>query len=261
MSEGYVYDHAWTDERIRLEGLEFALDPGTREHLIRLGVGPGSRCLEIGAGGGSIAFWLTERASPGGEVVAIDLETDFLEREAARHPGLRALKLDITTTDPPSGFDLVHARYLVEWLPDKLLALQRMVAALRPGGVLLDEEPDWITMYEAVEPLALRRVVRAAMQYLESTSPVEVNYGRRVLNDLSAVGLVNTTAEARCQVIRGKSPPASGFLRLTLLKLGAALLREKSVTETEFSAALEALEDSTRTFYMPMTVAAWGWRT
>jgi trans-aconitate methyltransferase len=73
MSQDYVYDHAWTQERIRLAGLEI-------------------------------------------------------------------LRHDITAEDLPTGFDLVHARYLVEWLPNKRQALTRMVAALRPGGVLLVEE-------------------------------------------------------------------------------------------------------------------------
>ena len=79
MGRGYAYDHAWARERERLAGLEAALDPGTREHLTRLGVGPGKRCLEIGAGGGSVAFWLAERVAPGGTVVATDIETSFLE--------------------------------------------------------------------------------------------------------------------------------------------------------------------------------------
>src|SRR5262249_37387756 len=55
---GYAYDHAWTEERIRLAGLESALDEGTRVHLQRLGAGPGRRCIEIGAGGGAVALWL-----------------------------------------------------------------------------------------------------------------------------------------------------------------------------------------------------------
>jgi len=36
MGDGYAYDHAWMDKRVRLAGLETALDPGTREHLRKL---------------------------------------------------------------------------------------------------------------------------------------------------------------------------------------------------------------------------------
>src|SRR5882672_9402226 len=41
MTKDYAYAHGWAEERIRLAGLETALDPGTRSHMTRLGVGPG----------------------------------------------------------------------------------------------------------------------------------------------------------------------------------------------------------------------------
>jgi hypothetical protein len=51
MTAGYVFDQAWTLERTRLAGLEAALDAGSRQHLARLGAGPGSRCLEASSPG------------------------------------------------------------------------------------------------------------------------------------------------------------------------------------------------------------------
>jgi SAM-dependent methyltransferase len=260
VSGGYAYDHAWTEERLRLAGLESALDDGTRAHLQRLGVGPGRRCIEIGAGGGAMALWLAGRVAPDGKVIATDLETDFLQADAAAYPTLEVLRHDITVEDLPTGFDLVHARWLTEWLPDKRQALRRMVGALRPGGVLLDEEPDFVTVYEAAEPPALRRVVRQAMRYLEATCPVDCQYGRRLLDDLTAVGLIDTGAEGRCPVVRGGSPPAAHFLRLTLDKLKPALFADRAVTVAEYAEAVAALEDPARTIIMPMTIAAWGRR-
>src|SRR5437870_9569540 len=97
----------------------------------------------------------------------------------------------------PTGFDVVHTRWLVEWLPDKRLALQRMAAALRPGGVVLIEEPDFVTIYGAGESAALRHAVIAAMRHLETTCPVEVEYGRRALEDLTAVGLIDVGHRGR----------------------------------------------------------------
>jgi SAM-dependent methyltransferase len=261
MTQDYFYDHTWTQERIRLAGLEAALDQGTHQHLTRLGAGPGRRCLEIGAGGGAVAFWLAERVAPHGVVVATDVQTDFLAAEAARYPNLEVLRHDITTEDLPTGFDLVHARWLLEWLPDKREALGRMKAALRPGGVLIVEEPDFVTIFGTAEPPALRAVITRAMRYLESTCPIEVEYGRRVLDDLTAVGLVNVAAEGRASVVRGGSPPAAHFLGLTLEKLRGPLLKDGAVTEAEFVEAISALQDPAVTVVMPMTVAAWGWRT
>jgi SAM-dependent methyltransferase len=187
------------------------------------------------------------------------ISTEFLEAESTGHTNLEILRHDITVEDLPGGFDLVHARWLIEWLPDKRLALKRMIAALRPRGVLLDEEPDWVNIFNAAKPTALRHVITAGMRHLESTCPIETEYGRRLLDDLIAVGLVAAEAEGRCPVVRGGSPPAAHFLRLTLEKLKSSLLVAGAVSESEFAEAVAALENPAVTVVMPMTVAAWGW--
>jgi 2-polyprenyl-3-methyl-5-hydroxy-6-metoxy-1,4-benzoquinol methylase len=260
VTEGYVYEHGWEEERVRLEGLELALDGGTREILRRLGVRPGVRCLEVGAGGGAVACWLAEQVAPDGIVVATDLETDFLELTAAAYPALRVLRHDLTAEDLPGGFDFVHARYLVEWLPDKALALRRMVAALRPGGVLVDEEPDWVTIFETPESSALRHVMIAAMRYLEATCPIDTQYGRRLVDDLAAAGLEDVQAEGRCAIVHGGSPPAAHFLRLTIEKLRAPLIGGHRVRDNEFNEAVSILDDPDASVMFPLTVAAWGRR-
>jgi SAM-dependent methyltransferase len=260
MSDSYAYDHVWAEERVRLAGLEAALDPGTREHFLRLGLAPGSRCLEVGAGGGAVAVWLAEQVIPGGTVLATDLEIDFLAAEAGRYPGLEVLRHDIAAEDLPGDFDFVHARWLVEWLPDKRQALKRMASALKPGGVLFVEEPDFVSIFGTADPPELRRVIITAMRYLESTCPVEVKYGRRVFDDLVAVGLSEVAAEGRSPVVRGGSPAAGNFLRLTIEKFRAPLLAARAVSEGEFETATQALRDPDRSFVMPMTVAAWGRR-
>lgn len=162
--------------------------------------------------------------------------------------------------DLPGGFDLVHARYLVEWLPDKALALKRMVAALRPGGVLLDEEPDFVTIFETPESSALRRVMVAGMRYLESTCPIDNQYGRRLVDDLTAAGLADVEAEGRCAIVRGGTPPAAHFLRLTIEKLRGPLIAGGRVREAEVDEAVSVLEDPSISVMFPLTVAAWGRR-
>src|SRR5262245_38949174 len=64
----------------------------------------------------------------------------------------------------------------------------------------------------------------------------------------------------RCPIVRGGTPPAAHFLRLTLDKLEPALLADRTVTAAEYAEAVAVLTDSSRTIVMPMTVAAWGWR-
>jgi hypothetical protein len=102
--------------------------------------------------------------------------------------------------------------------------------------------------------------MREAMRHLQATSPVNCEYGRRLLDDLIAAGLVDTAAEGRCPVVRGGSPAAAHFLRLTLDKLKPALLANDAVPVAEYAEAVDALGDPERTIVMPMTVAAWGRR-
>jgi hypothetical protein len=149
---------------------------------------------------------------------------------------------------------------LIPWLPDKVLALRRMVAALRPRGVLLDEEPDWVTIFETPESSALRHVTLAAMRYLEATCPIDTQYGRRLVDDLRAAGLEDVEAEGRCAIVRGGSPPAAHFLRLTIEKFRAPLIGDHRVDEGEFEEALAVLEDPDANVMFPLTVAAWGRR-
>lgn len=93
----YQFEHSWQHERERLAAIEGELDSCSIACLTAIGVGPGWRCLEAGAGAGSIARWLSERVAPWGTVVATDLETGFLET-------LEATNLDVRrhyiTSDP-----------------------------------------------------------------------------------------------------------------------------------------------------------------
>ena len=76
MSEQRTYfakDAAFDDELERLHIRERETDPATIRRLLHLGVAEGWCCLEIGAGGGSIARWLGERVGPNGRVVVIDI--------------------------------------------------------------------------------------------------------------------------------------------------------------------------------------------
>jgi SAM-dependent methyltransferase len=133
----YVFDnhseHAFDQHRF----LAAAYDPMTTERLAQTGVGPGWRCLEVGAGGGSVARWLARRVAPTGRVTATDIKP---ERIPATE-GLEVLRHDIVRDPLPEGaFDLIHSRLVLLHLPERIAVLDRLVRALKPGGVLqLDE--------------------------------------------------------------------------------------------------------------------------
>lgn len=97
-------------ERDRLTSIQGSADTFTTGVLDRLPVEASWNCLELGAGAGSIAYWLTGRC-PDGRVVGVDLDTRHLD--AGRAANLEIQEADITDEDyAPGSFDLIHARYL-----------------------------------------------------------------------------------------------------------------------------------------------------
>jgi SAM-dependent methyltransferase len=137
----YTLDNRWRAARERLEMLEAALDPLTAQHLDKVGVGPGWHCLEVGAGAGSVVRMLCERVGPEGRVLAVDLEPALLADVSAAN--LEVRRVDIVADElPEAAFDLVHTRLVLVHIPQRDELIPRLIRTLRPGGILLVEEPD-----------------------------------------------------------------------------------------------------------------------
>jgi SAM-dependent methyltransferase len=127
----------------RHQFLAAMLDPVTRERLAGLGPLAGQRCLELGAGGGSVAAWLVAEAGPAGRVLATDINLRHLPDSAA----YETLRHDLRSEPvPPGPWDLIHARLVLLHIPDRENILRRLAAALAPGGALVLEEWSTITL-------------------------------------------------------------------------------------------------------------------
>lgn len=262
----YVFDNGWEQERERLSGIEGQLDPGTTRHLDAIGVSAGWTCLEIGGGGGSISAWLCHRVGKNGRVVATDLDTRFLD--ALHEPNLEVLRHDIVADDlPGESFDLIHARLLLEHLPDREQVLKRLVGALKPGGWILIEDLDFRPMLArppimVVDPPSdVRRYVRvwrgavAAMRH----AGYDAEFGARLVPLFVAQGLEDVGAEARSLMYRGGTPAAS-VNRWSLTHLRDRIVEAKLVTERDIDWAIASSNDPNRRMMWPPLIAAWGRR-
>ena len=137
----YVLPHTIPQEDERLTLMSQMLDPQMCFRLEQLGVTNGWRCLEVGAGNGSMSHWLAQRVAPDGHVVSSDIDTRFLER--IQLANLEVRKLDVTRDDLGGGYDLVCGRAILHHLPGRIDVVGRLVAAVRPGGHILLQEPDF----------------------------------------------------------------------------------------------------------------------
>jgi SAM-dependent methyltransferase len=257
-AEAYVFDNRWERERERLEAVEQTWDRGTIRHLVELGVGRGWRCLEVGAGAGSIAGWLARRVAPHGSVLATDVDTALLERLHA--PGLEVLRHDVVRDELPEGeFDLVHARMVLQHLPERDAALARLVAALRPGGWLLLEDSDWSSLLASTPSLRDLAVLKHALRHVMSAAGFDPRCGLDHLARLHAHGLRSVGAEGRSRVASGGGPIADWY-RLWTVRLRERLLASGVITAREIEHGLAALADPDVTWLTQTMIATWGQR-
>jgi SAM-dependent methyltransferase len=197
-------------ERERLLQLTTLRDPRTCDVLARTGVGPGWRCLEVGAGSGTIAAWLGERVAPGGRVVSVDVDTRF---HGEVGPNVEVRQLDVTKGTLGRGeYDLIHARALLQHLHQREQVLDRMLEALAPGGWIALEEPDFSLYLEQDLPEPFGALSRASLRYTEQHTGWDAHCGRRLLGWLLARGLQDCDATGHAWTMHGGTPSAEWYV-------------------------------------------------
>lgn len=245
-------------ERERLGLTEDSFDPGTRHRLAAAGIQPGWRCLEVGAGQGSIARWMAEQVGAHGRVVATDINPRFLT--AIDLPNVEVRKHDIRT-DPlePGMYDLAHCRAVLMHLAAPLLAVRRIAAALRVGGWLVVEEPDHSSdrPVNSEHPLAesFTRATRAALERIMAQSPYNPYLGCQTRSLLEQAGLIDVGNEERTRIVRGGEPASRGMLMAFHAYMERGLLSQADFTELQ-----EVYSDTGFSYVMHIGFAAWGKR-
>ena len=244
-------------ESDRLGLLESARDPGTISRLQELGVAAGWRCLEVGAGRGSIARWLAERVAPAGSVVAVDIDPRFL---TGMPENVQVRALDIREDEIEANhYDLVHCRALLMHLPDPAGTLARLVAALRPGGLLLAEEGDYGLYHYGGHPDAEALTERAhrALDAITAAGVFNARFGRGLPAMLSASGLELRGAEVETRVTKPGEPQYE-FVRASVLESLPALIAAGVMDEANIERLEGYFGQPGTVITGPSVVAAWG---
>jgi SAM-dependent methyltransferase len=241
----YAFPNAWEAAERRLELLEECYDPSSIRRAGALGVGPGWRCLDAGAGGGSFARWL---AGTGAEVLAVDLDARLLQR--IDMPRLEVRQMDVAADELPRGaFDFVHTRLLLIHVRRRETVLRKLLAALRPGGVLMIEEDD-IYPILATATGAYRAGWEAFLGRTDQAG-IHPTWARTLPERLDGLGLHDVGAEVDTQLFRGGSATAQ-FWSLTWLQVRDAADRGA------IDAGRAALDDPAGWYPGPAKIIAWG---
>lgn len=231
-------------------------------------VKPGWECADVGCGTMGVLRPLSERVGEGGRVLGIDADESFVkaaELFVADHElaNVRIKHADIFSGAlPDEMFDLVHLRFMFApyGRDDELLG--RALALLRPGGVLVVQEPDascWNTMpphpaFDELKSLILEAFRRGGGDF---------NAGQRVFRMLERGGLQRVQTHACIHALTNAHP----YMRLPLQFAGS--LRERILAaELVEAGQLDALmntvdgilskpDTGVLTFVLVQT---WGWK-
>ncbi|MEY2616823.1 MAG: hypothetical protein QOH78_2596 [Verrucomicrobiota bacterium] len=222
----YTLPHALVGEQERLALMSALLDPIEEARFSWLGVRPGWRCLELGSGNGSIAQALAERVTPGGHVVASDIDIAYIA--GLRTQGLEVRRIDILQDAiEPESYDLVVARALLHHLSPARKALERMAGALKPGGVLLSIEPDMLPCTIA-EPDAMRAFWQGWLKWSVGAG-IDYFIGRKVPAWLDSLGIEDVAGEGHTAQFNGGSRWAT-YWTATMTELAPALIKSGHMT-------------------------------
>lgn len=248
------------EERRRLELLARRLNPGTQRRLRERGIAPGWHCLEVGAAEGSMSRWMAEQVGPAGRVVAADVDLRFLD--GVDLPNVEVRELDLRQ-DPLESehYDLAYCRTLLLHLPDVPAALQKLVAALRPGGWLVVQEPDACSASAAdldhPDAQAFGRLLHKAYGWTRDRGVFDSYFGRTLPRLIDSLGLTQVGSEGTASIVQGGSDEMAVY-RETLAAMMPMLTSKGVLSEAERALVMGLCEDPAFDMVSEIQVAAWG---
>jgi SAM-dependent methyltransferase len=224
-------------------------------------------CLEVGCGGGDLAFDIARMVGPSGRVVGTDIDEKKLElaSEEARAQQLNNLEFrisDITASEPESGFDLVHARFLLTHLSNPAQALRRMHGALRSGGVLVLEDIDFRGYFCHPESASFSRYVALYTETVRQTGG-DANIGPRLPGLLVESGF----EDVHLNIVQpaGTDGDVKLMAPLTMENIADAVVAKGLASRAEVDQLVAELYEFAHTpgtvSSMPRIVEVWGYRS
>jgi ubiquinone/menaquinone biosynthesis C-methylase UbiE len=250
----YILDDASAVEYKRLDLMSKILDPWTRQYLIGLGVGEGWHCLELGGGNGSIAEWLAAKVGASGSVTAIDINPVLIELVPAQNLSVQQMDLRAGELESES-YDLVTCRALLhqiaEYAPQ---VLARMAEAVKPGGWLMIQEPDF-HLAPTTEPEVWARTWEGLIEWGRA-SGVDWLIGRKLPSMVAGLGLGHPQAKTDVENIRGRDRGALYF-QLFFAEVRDRLIAAGHLDAGTIDAASALLDDAKYWTQCWMMTAVW----
>lgn len=215
------------DEHQRLQQQAALFRPITERFFRAAGLRDGMRVLDVGSGGGDVAFLVAEIVGPTGQVVGVDMDGRALAtaRSRAERLGLGHVTFvegDARTLDLGAEFDAAVGRLVLLYLAHPAEGLAAIAARVRRGGIVafqeMDMDPDVpARTYPPVDAL-WNQTGRAIVQTF-ACAGVHVRMGPMLPRTFVDAGLPAPALMHECAVGGGPAFPGYGWITNTLRSL------------------------------------------
>lgn len=209
------------EEADRLDSQTEVLDQFTTQTLTEIGIREGLRCLEVGAGTGSIALWMSRL---GADVTALDRDLRFLDYIGTDNY-VTWLAGDIThdEQDPAfkPGFDIIHARLVVAWTHNRPDVITRLAAWLNPGGRLVIGDP--VLPPNMANPI-YKKTMDRCFNLIEKVSGADFSWGWRLPAEMNTAGLRDIGCRVEFPPIYGGNAWAQSHIKSLRLVVETAVV-------------------------------------
>jgi cyclopropane fatty-acyl-phospholipid synthase-like methyltransferase len=143
-----------------------------------LGIGPGSRVADVGAGSGLLTVHLARAVRPNGRVVATDIDNAVLDLLQSRlaAAGLadlvdrKVVSAEHPELEPPASYDAILLAEVDHYFSDEVAWLKEATRALKPGGRIVISN----RIYH--RPRSLASAQRAGLKLVSESTPVPTHF-------------------------------------------------------------------------------------
>jgi ubiquinone/menaquinone biosynthesis C-methylase UbiE len=217
-------------------------DPHTQALLRKAGLGPRHRYFEFGCGLGYVARWAATQAA---HVTAIDLNDEHLSeaRRLADASNLRNIEFIHASIYengvPPASFDYAFSRWILVHLNRPADVMRKVYEVLKPGGIMVCEEPDVDEVYTEPPSEAYRRYVKL-VAIAGANRGVDYSGGRRLHTWAREAGFeILKVGAYQLHYLTG---PHKDFWSWTFREAGPALIQDGAITEAELHFLFEGMQ-------------------
>jgi SAM-dependent methyltransferase len=228
----------------RLELIARLFWPTTEAFLERAGAFDAERFVDVGCGIGDVTCRVA--AASGTDALGIDINPEVVAMATARaaaleaHPTFRVDGLSDLATGDLLGADAVYARCLLTHQSDPAGGLAAMVAATRPGGLVLVEDVEVAAVWSSPPSDALRRHLQLYVSAAQGIG-ARPDFACEIAPTLATLGATDLRVDVLSPVLR--TPEDLRAHACTMEAIAGPVLEQGLATADEVHNPVAQLED------------------